>query len=67
MLKELSVNIPLVEALEQMPKYAKFMKDWVIRKWTVSYESTDNVHHYSVVASRLCIEKKEDPGALIIP
>ena len=27
MLKQLSINVPLVEALEQMPGYAKFMKD----------------------------------------
>ncbi|XP_049397260.1 uncharacterized protein LOC125861390 [Solanum stenotomum] len=32
MLKQLSVNIPLVEALEQMPGYAKFMKDLVTKK-----------------------------------
>ncbi|KAK4717902.1 hypothetical protein R3W88_016240 [Solanum pinnatisectum] len=27
MLKQLSINVPLIEALEQMPGYAKFMKD----------------------------------------
>ncbi|XP_070032907.1 uncharacterized protein [Nicotiana tomentosiformis] len=27
MMKSLSINVPLVEALEQMPGYAKFMKD----------------------------------------
>ncbi|KAK4716475.1 hypothetical protein R3W88_014813 [Solanum pinnatisectum] len=27
MLKQLSINVPLIEALEQMPRYAKFMKD----------------------------------------
>ena len=32
MLKELSINVPLVEALEQMPNYAKFMKDLVTKK-----------------------------------
>ena len=29
MLKQLSVNVPLIEALEQMPGYAMFMKDMV--------------------------------------
>ncbi|XP_015166979.1 uncharacterized protein [Solanum tuberosum] len=33
-LKQLSVHIPLVEALEQMPGYAKFMKDLVTKKRT---------------------------------
>ena len=32
MLKQLSINVPLVEALEQMPGYAKFMKDQVTKK-----------------------------------
>ena len=32
MLKQLSINVPLVEALEQMPGYAKFMKDLITRK-----------------------------------
>ncbi|MCD9558517.1 hypothetical protein HAX54_015918, partial [Datura stramonium] len=31
---KLSVNNPLVEALEQMPSYAKFMKDLVTKKRT---------------------------------
>ena len=29
MLKQLSINVPLVEALEQMTSYAKFMKAMV--------------------------------------
>ena len=32
MLKQLSINVPLVEALEQMFGYAKFMKDLVTKK-----------------------------------
>ena len=32
MLKQFSINVPLVEALEQMPSYAKFMKDLVTKK-----------------------------------
>ena len=32
MLKQLSIYVPLVEALEQMPSYAKFMKDLVTKK-----------------------------------
>ncbi|XP_024018382.1 uncharacterized protein LOC112090696 [Morus notabilis] len=31
-LKQLQINIPLVEALEHMPSYAKFMKDLVTKK-----------------------------------
>ncbi|XP_070010841.1 uncharacterized protein [Nicotiana sylvestris] len=32
MMKSLSINVPLVEALEQMPGYAKFIKDLVTKK-----------------------------------
>ena len=32
MLKQLSINVPLVEALEQIPGYAKFMKYLFQRK-----------------------------------
>ena len=38
MLKQLSINVPLVEALEQMPGYAKFMKDLVIKKRSVTFD-----------------------------
>lgn len=37
MLKKLSVNVKLVEALEQMFGYAKFMKNLVIENKTISY------------------------------
>ena len=36
MLKQISINVPLVEALEQMPGYAKFMKDLVTKKSSVT-------------------------------
>ena len=38
MLKQLSINVLLVEALEQMPGYAKFMKDLVTKKRSVTFE-----------------------------
>ncbi|KAK8667529.1 hypothetical protein V6N13_007678 [Hibiscus sabdariffa] len=31
-LKQVHINLPLVEALQQMPNYAKFLKDMVSRK-----------------------------------
>lgn len=36
-LKELSVNVPFVEALEQMLVYAKFTKDLVTKKWIMVF------------------------------
>ena len=67
MLKQLSINVPLVEALEQMPDYAKFMKDLVTKKRSVTFEDDDKMQHYSAIATRSLVQKKEDPGAFTIP
>ncbi|XP_062080295.1 uncharacterized protein LOC133785049 [Humulus lupulus] len=39
MLKQLHINIPLVEELEQMPNYVKFMKDVLTRKRSINLMS----------------------------
>ena len=67
MLKQLSINAPLLEALEQMPGYAKFMKDLVTKKRLVTIEDDDRLQHCSVIATRFLVQKKEDPGAFTIP
>ena len=41
MLNQLSINVPLVEALEQIPGYAKFVKDLVSKKRLVTFEDDD--------------------------
>ncbi|KAH0634861.1 hypothetical protein KY284_037647 [Solanum tuberosum] len=67
MLKKLSINVPLIEALEQMPGYAKFMKDMVTKKKSVSFEDDDRLQHCSAITTRSFVQKKEDPGAFTIP
>ena len=67
MLKLLSINVPLVKALEQMPGYAKFMKDLVTKKRSVTFEDDDRLQHCSTIATRSLVQKKEDPGAFTIP
>ena len=67
MLKQLTVNVPLVEAQEQMPKYAKFMKDLLTKKKTVSYAMIDNIHYCSAISTRSIVQKKADPGAFTVP
>ena len=52
MLKQISINVPLVEALEQMPGYAKFMKDLVTKKRSVTFEDDDRMQHCSAIATR---------------
>ncbi|XP_047267310.1 uncharacterized protein LOC124897818 [Capsicum annuum] len=67
MLKQLMVNMPLVEALEKMPGYAKFIKDLVTKKRIVSYELVDNLYHCGAILTRSMVQKKVDPGAFTIP
>ena len=52
MLKRLSINVHLVEALEQMLGYAKFMKDLVTKKRSVTFEGDDRMQHCSSIATR---------------
>ena len=67
MLKHLSINVPFVEALEQMPCYAMFMKDLVTKKRSVTFKDDDRLQHCSAIATRSLVQKKEDPGAFTIP
>ena len=58
MLKQLSINVPLVEALEQMPGYAKFMKDLVTKKRSFTFEDDDRMQHCSAISTRSLVQKK---------
>lgn len=66
MLKKLSINIPLVEALEKMLGYEKFMKNLITKKRSVSYKLVDSIYHCSAVATRSLVKKKEDLSAFTI-
>ncbi|XP_047256135.1 uncharacterized protein LOC124888891 [Capsicum annuum] len=63
----LSINIPLIEALQEMPRFAKFMKELVSKKHLVEGETIEVTHHYSVIISRTMAKKKKDPRAFTIP
>ena len=43
MLKQLYINVPLIEAFEQMPCYSIFIKDMVTKKRSVSFEDDDRM------------------------
>ncbi|XP_070008035.1 uncharacterized protein [Nicotiana sylvestris] len=66
MMKSLSINVPLVEALEQMPGYAKFMKDLVTKKIFMDCETIKMTHQGSAIVHSMA-PKLEDPGAFTIP
>ena len=57
----------MVEAIEQMLGYAKFMKDLVTKKRSITFEDDDSMQHCSDIATRSLVQKKEDPGACTIP
>ncbi|XP_070010895.1 uncharacterized protein [Nicotiana sylvestris] len=64
MIKSLSINVPLVEALEQMRGYSKFMKDLVTKKR--SSETIKMTHQVSAILHSMA-PKLEDPGVFTIP
>ena len=59
MLKQFSINVPLIKAPEQMPGYAKFMKDMVTKKRSISFEDDDWMQHCSVIATNSLVQKKK--------
>ncbi|XP_070042862.1 uncharacterized protein [Nicotiana tomentosiformis] len=49
MMKSLSINVPLVEVLEQIPSYAKFIKDLVTKKQAMNFETIKITHQVSAI------------------
>ncbi|XP_070022801.1 uncharacterized protein [Nicotiana sylvestris] len=66
MIKSLSINVPLVEALEQIPGYAKFMKDLVTKKRLMNFENIKVTHQVSGIVHSMA-PKFENTGAFTIP
>ncbi|XP_049399781.1 uncharacterized protein LOC125863840 [Solanum stenotomum] len=67
MLTQLSINVLLIEALDQISGCAKFMKDLATKKRVVNFENDERLQHCSAIATRSLVQKKEDPGAFNIP
>ncbi|XP_070056821.1 uncharacterized protein [Nicotiana tomentosiformis] len=67
-LTEVTVNIPLIDALKEMLGYAKMMKDLMSRKFDFQDLATVTLTQtFSVVVTRLIAEKLSDPGSFTIP
>ncbi|CAL1413188.1 unnamed protein product [Linum trigynum] len=66
--KQLQINIPLAEALEQMPTYAKFLRELLTkkRKWA-DLEKVTLTSECSAVIQNKLPEKRDDPGSFTIP
>ncbi|XP_028768559.1 uncharacterized protein LOC114726160 [Neltuma alba] len=68
MFKQLHINIPFAEALEQMPKYAKFLKDVLSKKKRFGeFERVALTEDCSAILQRKLPPKLRDPGSFYIP
>ncbi|CAJ2640764.1 unnamed protein product [Trifolium pratense] len=67
-LNKLEMAIPLVEALEQMPSYAKFLKELLTKKRKpLDDEMVSMTEECSALIQRKLPQKKKDPGSFTIP
>ncbi|XP_045802249.1 uncharacterized protein LOC123895808 [Trifolium pratense] len=66
--KRLQINIPFAEALEQMPTYAKFMKEILTKKR--KYDDDEVIQldaSCSAIIQRTLPTKEKDPGRVTLP
>ena len=67
-LKQLQVNIPLVDALVQILNYGKFMKELLSKKKKLSdMETIALTEGYSAFLTNKLPPKMKDPGSFTIP
>ncbi|XP_075083594.1 uncharacterized protein LOC142167332 [Nicotiana tabacum] len=67
MLKQIQVNIPLIDALREMLGYAKMIKDLMSRRFDFKDLKTVTLAQTcSAVVTRPIAEKLSDPGSFII-
>ncbi|XP_070014524.1 uncharacterized protein [Nicotiana sylvestris] len=68
MLKQIQVNIPLIDALKEMPGYGKMMKDLMSRKFDFQDLATLTLTQTcSAVVTRPVAKKLPDLGSFTIP
>ncbi|XP_070013806.1 uncharacterized protein [Nicotiana sylvestris] len=68
MLKQIQVNIPLIDALKEMPGYAKMMKDLMSRKFDFQDLATVTLtQNCSAMVTRPIAKKLSDLGSFTIP
>ncbi|XP_055826382.1 uncharacterized protein LOC129894755 [Solanum dulcamara] len=67
MFKSLSIKLPLIEALLEMPGNAKFMKKLVIKNHNMDFKTIKLSHSCSAIMSSNIVVKKDNLGAFTIP
>ncbi|XP_016195481.1 uncharacterized protein LOC107636491 [Arachis ipaensis] len=66
--RKLEINIPLAEAMEQMPLYAKFLKELITKKR--SWQEKETViltQECRIIIQKGLPPKLKDPGSFLIP
>jgi hypothetical protein len=67
-LRKVQINIPLLDAIKQIPSYAKFLKDFCTNKKRFQeYEIVALTKEVSAVLLRKLPHKLKDPGSFTIP
>ena len=68
MFKKIEINIPFAEVVNQMPTYAKFMKEILNKKRKIAEDGIVNLTATcSAVIQQKLPAKMKDPGSFIIP
>ncbi|MCQ7416416.1 retropepsin-like domain-containing protein, partial [Salmonella enterica] len=66
--KQLHINIPFADALEQMPHYAKFMKEILSKKRKFeNHETVNMTAECSAIIQKHLPPKLKDPGSFTLP
>jgi len=65
-LKTLSINLPLVEALLEMPEYEKFVKELVTKKRNMDFQMVEVSHNCNAIMVNNVVMKKADLVAFTI-
>ncbi|KAK2373435.1 hypothetical protein QL285_074466 [Trifolium repens] len=66
--KRLQINIPFSKASEQMPTYAKFMKEILTKKRRFNDNEIIQLDaSYSAIIQRTLLKKEKDPGRVTLP
>ncbi|XP_038882200.1 uncharacterized protein LOC120073420 [Benincasa hispida] len=68
LLRQLHINIPLIEALEQMPTYVKFFKDILTKKRRVSEKEVIALtQEWNALVSNSLPKKQKGSGSFTVP
>ncbi|WJX45921.1 hypothetical protein P8452_32768 [Trifolium repens] len=67
LLKQLNITIPFTEAINQMPSYAKFLKEILTNKKKIDEETVMLTAECSAILQNKMPPKLQDPGSFSIP